>query len=68
MEIPIIDNNVHEVTRYFQLTLDVPEAAVRACVIVGCDPFTAKRSVEITDDDRELHIRVIISCCVSDSK
>ena len=57
MEIPIIDNDVYELSRDFQFTLNVPEAAVRAGVIDGCDPFTAVRSVRITDDDRKLHIR-----------
>ena len=67
VEIPIIDNSVREVTRDFQLTLDVPEAAVRVGVIDGCDPFTAERSVQIIDDDDcKLHVSVIISCSVSD--
>lgn len=59
MEIPIIDNNVYELNRDFQFRLDVPEAAVRASVIDGCDPFTDGRSVLIIDDDRKLHVSII---------
>ena len=58
MEIPIIDDDVFEFSEDFQFTLDVPEAAVRAGVIDGCDPFTAEGSVQIIDDDgRKLHVR-----------
>ena len=60
MEIPIIDNDVYELSEDFQLTLDVPEAAVRAGVIDGCDPFTAEGSVQIFDNDRKLHVRSMI--------
>ena len=66
MEIPVIDNNEYELSRDFQLTLNVPEAAVRAGVIDGCDPFTDEISVQINNDDRKLHVSVIINCSVSD--
>ena len=56
VEIPIIDNNVYELNRDFQFRLDVPEVAVRAGVIDGCDPFTNGRFVQIIDDDRKLHV------------
>ena len=59
MEIPIIDNNVYELNRDFQFRLNVPEVAVRAGVIDGCDPFTDGRSVQIIDDDRKLHVNII---------
>ena len=56
MNIPIIIDTVFELTESFQLEIDVPEAAVRAGVIDGCDPFTARQTIEITDDDRKLVI------------
>ena len=55
MNIPIIDN-VYEGDETFQLEISVPEEAVAAGVIDGCDPYTPSVTVEITDDDRELYM------------
>ena len=49
MNIPIVNDNVYELDETFQLELSVPEAAVRAGVIDGCDPI-----VTIIDDDSKL--------------
>ena len=54
VNIPIINDTMFELNESFQLELSVPEAAVRAGVIDGCDPFTPRRTVEITDDDSKL--------------
>ncbi len=60
MNIPIINDTVSELDETFQLELSVPEAAVRAGVIDGCDPFTPRQPVEIIDDDDgKLHINMI---------
>ena len=59
VNIPIIKDTVFELDETFQLQLSVPEVAVRAGVIDGCDPFTPRQTVEITDDDRKLHINMI---------
>ena len=57
VEIPIINNDtVFELDETFSLEISVPEATVRAGVIDGCDPFTPRRTVKITDNDRKLHI------------
>ena len=39
MDICIIDDNVLEPDKTFSLEVSVPEAAVRADVIEGCDPI-----------------------------
>ena len=54
VNIPIVNDTMFELDESFQLELSVPEAAVRAGIIDGCDPITARRTVEITDDDRKL--------------
>ena len=51
---------MYEPSKVFQLTLDVPEAAVRAGVIDGCDPFTDEISVQIIESDRKLHVSNMI--------
>ena len=56
MNIPIITDNVSEGDETFQLEISVPEEAVAAGVIDGCDPFTPSVTVEIIDDDRKLYI------------
>ena len=56
VDIPIINDTVLELDETFSLEISVPEATVRAGVIDGCDPFTPRRTVEITDNDRKLHI------------
>ena len=56
MNIPIITDNVYEGDETFQLEISVPEEAVAAGVIDGCDPFTPSVTVEIIDDDGKLHI------------
>ncbi len=60
VNIPIINDTVLELDETFQLELSVPEAAVRAGVIDGCDPVTPRQTVEIIDDDDgKLHINMI---------
>ena len=54
MNIPIISDNVYELEETFQLEISVPEAAVAAGVIDGCDPYTPSATVRIADDDRKL--------------
>ena len=56
MDIPIINDTVLEPDETFALEISVPEATVRAGVIDGCDPFTPRQTVRITDNDRKLHI------------
>ena len=56
VDIPIINDTVLELNETFSLEISVPEAAVRAGVIDGCDPFTPRQTVEIIDDDCKLHI------------
>ena len=56
MNIPIISDNVYELEETFQLEINVPEAAVAAGVIDGCDPYTPRATVRIADDDRKLFI------------
>ena len=56
MNIPIINDNVYELEETFQLEISVPEAAVAAGVIDGCDPYTPSATVSIADDDRKLYI------------
>ena len=51
MNIPITDDIFYELTETFQLEINVPEAAVGAGVISGCDPFVPSLNVEIIDDD-----------------
>ena len=51
VDIPIINDTVLELDETFSLEISVPEAAVRAGVIDGCDPFTPRRTVEITDNE-----------------
>ena len=58
MNIPIISDSFYEVDETFQIEISVPEEAVRAGVIDGCDPFTPSLNVEIIDDDRKLHIKI----------
>ena len=59
MNIPIINDDDFELDESFQLELSVPEAAVRAGVIDGCDPFTPERTIDIIDDDSKLYINMI---------
>ncbi len=60
VNIPIINDTVFELDETFQLEIIVPEAAVRAGVIDGCDPFTPRQTVKIIDDDDgKLHINMI---------
>ena len=59
MNIPIISDNVYELDEAFQLEISVPEAAVAAGVIDGCDPHTPSAIIRIADDDRKLHITMI---------
>ena len=59
MNIPIINNTVYERDETFQLEISVPEAAVAARIISGCDPYTPSATVTITDDDRKFNINVI---------
>ena len=54
VNIPIIDDSVYELDETFQLEINVPETAVAAGVINGCDPFTPSVTVEITDDRKLL--------------
>ena len=58
MNIPIINDTVLELDETFQLELSIPEAAVRAGVIDGCDPISSRQTVEIIDDGK-LHINMI---------
>ena len=51
MNIPIINDNISELEETFQLGISVPEAAVAAGVIDGCDPSAI---VSIADDDCKL--------------
>ena len=51
MNIPIVNDTAYELDETFQLELSVPEAAVRAGVIDGCDPITPRKTIEIIDDD-----------------
>ena len=55
VNIPIINDTVLEPDETFQLELSVPEAAVRAGVIDGCDPFTPRQTITINDDDCKYH-------------
>jgi len=59
VDIPITNDDLYELDETFQLEISVPEAAVRAGVIVGCDPFTPSLNVEIIDDDGKLQIYTI---------
>ena len=54
MNIPIISDNVYELEETFQLEINVPEAAVAAGVIYGCNSYTPSATVRIADDDRKL--------------
>ena len=54
VNIPIINDSIHELDENFQLEISVPDVAVAAGVIDGCDPFTPSVTVEITDDDSKL--------------
>ena len=54
MNIPIISDDDYELEETFQLDISVPEAAVAAGVIDGCDPYTPIVTVRIADDDRKL--------------
>ena len=54
MNIPIIGDNFYELEETFQLEISVPEAAVAAGVIDGCDPYTPRATVRIADDDSKL--------------
>ena len=54
MNIPIIDDDDYEFEETFQLEISVPEAAVAADMIDGCDPYTPTVTVRIADDDRKL--------------
>ena len=56
MNIPISNDTVYERSETFQVKISVPEAAVAAGVISGCDPYTPIATVTITDDDRKLYI------------
>ena len=56
VDIPIINDTIYELDETFSLEISVPEATVRAGVIDGCDSFTPRQTVRITDDDRKLHI------------
>ena len=56
MDIPIINDTILEPDETFSLKISVPEATVRTGVIDGCDPFTPRQIVRITDNDRKLHI------------
>ena len=51
MNIQIIDDNVLEPDETFSLEIIVPEAAVRAGIIEGCDPVV---TIEIINDDGKL--------------
>ena len=55
MNISIITDNVYEDDKNFQLEISVPEEAVAAGIIDGCDPYTPSAIVEIIDDDRKLY-------------
>ena len=59
MNIPIIGDNVYELDETFQLEISVPEAAVAASVIDGCNPYIPSATVRIADDDRKLYITII---------
>ena len=60
MNIPIINDNFYDPDEIFQLEISVPEAAVAAGVIDGCDPFTPSVNVEITDDDDRKYINKML--------
>ena len=62
MNIPIVNDNVYELDETFQLELSIPEAAVRAGVIDGCDPFTLRETVEIVDDDDDGKLYTCVIC------
>ena len=61
MNIPIISDNVYELEETFQLEISVPEAAVAAGVIDGCDPYTPRATVRITDNDCKLQLYIDIN-------
>ena len=54
VNVSIIDDNIYELNETFQLEINVPETAVAAGVINGCDLFTPSVTVEITDDRKLL--------------
>jgi len=59
VNISITNDDFYELDETFQLEISVPEAAVEAGVIDGCDPFTPSLHVEIIDDDSKLQINTI---------
>ena len=59
MNIPIIGDNIYELNETFQLEISVPEAAVAAGVIDGCDPYTPSANDTSIDDDCKLHIEIM---------
>ena len=59
VNIPIIGDNVYELDETFQLEISVPEAAIAASVIDGCNPYTPSATVRIADDDRKLYITIL---------
>ena len=56
VNIPIIIDNINEGNETFQLVISVPEEAVAAGVIDGCDPFTPSVTIEIINEDSKLYI------------
>ena len=50
--IPIVNDDTYELEETFQPEISVPETAVVAGVIDGCDPYNPSTTVRITDDHK----------------